>query len=70
MAVIPTHPLRLKTFELLKHRPASIKLKDIAADTGLPLGWIVLFQQTGNKQSASFDRIALLYENLTGKTLG
>lgn len=61
--------LRLKTFELLRNRPASMKLKDIAEATDLSLPWIKMFNRKGNQQASSGDRLQTLYEYLAGKPL-
>ncbi len=61
--------LRQKTFHLLRNRPATIKLKDIAEASDLPLSWIKCFHLRGNKNSASVDKVEKLYEHLTGTSL-
>ena len=58
---------RLTTFKLLRDRPASIKLKDVAEGSGLPLSWINLFNVKGDKCSSSIDKVEQLYRYFTGK---
>ena len=61
--------LRLKTFKLLRNRPATIKLKDVADKSGLPLSWVKYFHLKGDRNSASVDKVETLYEHLTGTSL-
>lgn len=37
--------IRDKALKLLQDRPASLKLKQIATDTGLPEGWLSMFHR-------------------------
>ena len=59
---------RAVTFDLLRHRPASITLKQVAEETGLSLPWVKLFHLRGNKCSASIDKVETLYKYLSGKS--
>lgn len=59
---------RSLTFDLLKHRPASITLKQVAEKSGLPESWVKSFHLRGNKCSASVDKVEKLYKYLSGKT--
>ena len=61
--------VRLKTYQLLRNRPATLKLKDIAEATGLSLPWIKMFHRKGDQNSSSGDKIETLYEHLSGKSL-
>lgn len=57
-----------KTIEVLQNRPAKLKLKQIAIDTGIPLGWIKMMS-AGRIDDPSVCRTQTLYEYLTGKKL-
>jgi hypothetical protein len=61
--------LRHQTFNLLRNRPASITLDQIANEAGLSKTWVKSFHIRGDKRSASVDNVATLYEYLTGKSL-
>ena len=61
--------LRSKAFELLKTRPANMKLSDIAEGSGLPLTWVKSFHLKGGEKNSSADKIQTLYEYLSGKQL-
>ncbi|MCK5611124.1 GIY-YIG nuclease family protein [Candidatus Pacearchaeota archaeon] len=61
--------LRMKTFNLLKTRPAGVRLLDISDESGLPLSWIKCFHLRGDRNSASVDKVQTLYEYLTGTSL-
>ena len=61
--------LRLKTFQLLRNRPATTKLKDIADATDLSLSWVKMFHRKGDQNSSSGDKLQTLYEYLAGKPL-
>ena len=61
--------LRIKTFRLLRDRPASTTLKDIATASGLTESWVKNFHWRGANHSASVDKVEILYEYLTGKSL-
>lgn len=61
--------LRLKTFELLKNRPASVTLAEVAERANLPITWVRSFHLKGNKNGANVDKVQALYQYLTGKSL-
>jgi len=64
-----TKSLQKTTFELLRNRPASMKLSDVAEATGLPLTWIKSFNLQGDRKGSSSDKVQTLYEHLSGKSL-
>lgn len=57
-----------KTIQLLRARPRTKTLSDVAHDTGLPLAWIEsLISKPG--LAPAVDRIEILYEYLAQKNL-
>lgn len=56
--------LREKTLFLLKNRPATIKLKDVAEGAGLTEAWVKSFH-LGNLTHPSVVHIETLYEYLS-----
>lgn len=61
--------LKQVTLKLLRDRPASKTLKDVADESGLTESWIKSFHLRGDQYSASVDKVSALYEHLSGKTL-
>lgn len=61
--------LKQVTFKLLRDRPASTTLKDVAVSTGLSETWVKSFHRRGDKYDAGVDNVATLYEYLSGKKL-
>ncbi len=61
--------LRERTYELLRNRPMSLTLLEIATATGIKQSWLNHFQQKGLTMSASVDRIEALYNFLADKKL-
>jgi len=57
--------LRLKTWSLLKNRHISLKLTQIAIDTGLQVEWLRSFLQRGNDKDSGSDKIVTLYNYLS-----
>lgn len=57
-----------KTLELLNNRSVKLKFKDIANATGVPEGWIKVFN-TGTIKEPSVVRVEKLYEFLASKSL-
>ena len=64
----PRSKLYVRTLELLRDRPASKKLAVVAQDTGLPREWLISILVRPHT-SPSVDRIEVLYEYLSGKSL-
>lgn len=56
--------LRDKTLELLRERPAHLKLKDISIATGLPEGWLSMFH-CDRIADPSVNYVQTLFEFLT-----
>lgn len=63
------HKLRDKALKLLRDRPASIKLNDIAEGTGLSLSWVKKFAATGERFSPSADKLVMLHDHLAKNKL-
>lgn len=63
-----TTTLRDATLNLVTNRPAHLKLKQIADDTGVPEGWLKIFAQ-GRIEDPSVNRIETIYNYLSDKTL-
>ena len=59
---------RMLTLKLLRDRPASITLDQVADESGLSKTWVKSFHQRGDRFSASVDKVEQLYKYLTGKT--
>ena len=68
MATKEAKSAREVTHHLLRNRPATTTLKDIAEKTGLSESWVNSFHIRGDKCSASVDKVEILYHFLTGKT--
>jgi len=65
---IPPGDLLTKVLELLANRPRGVAYKDISLATGLPEPWLKLFA-AGRISDPSVNRIELLYNYLTGRSL-
>lgn len=65
---MPGTKLREKTLYLLRNRPSTINLKDVAEGSGLTESWIKSFH-LGNLKHPSVVHIETLYEFLTKKQL-
>lgn len=64
--------LLLKTVDLLKNRPRSLKLRTISEDLSLPQAWLEAITYLVDEEptySPSVDRVETLYCYLTGKQL-
>lgn len=55
---------RDSTLDMLQNRPATLKLKKIAEDTGIPEGWLKIFAQ-GRIADPSVNRIETLNNYMT-----
>jgi hypothetical protein len=63
-----TTKLRDRTIELLKNRPASLQLKDIAKATEIPEGWLKMLVQ-GKIIDPGVNRVQTVFEFLTKQPL-
>lgn len=61
--------LKLETCRLLRNRPATLTLRDVAEATQLSEFWVKSFHVRGDKFDAGVDNVAVLYEYLSGKKL-
>lgn len=60
--------LRDKTLQLLKERPSTVNLKDVAKGSGLTEAWIKSFH-LGKFKHPSVVHVETLYEHLTKRSL-
>lgn len=64
-----THKLRDKTLKLLRERPCTVKLSDIADATKLPITWLKKFLYEGDNICPSVSYVETLYEHLSKRKL-
>lgn len=63
-----TTKFRDAVVKLLRERPATLKLKQVAEDTTIPEGWLKRLNQQ-RIDAPDPNRLETLYEYLTGKKL-
>ena len=56
--------LHTSTFEMLKHRPRTLTLLQIANETGIPIGWLKMFLRD-TVQDPGANRLEFLNRYLT-----
>jgi len=60
---MPTNHTRDKALELLQNRSVKLTLRKISQDTGLPEGWLSMFNR-GKIDNPSYNYLQTLYEYL------
>lgn len=67
--LVSEQSLTKMTRQLLKDRPRSLSLHQIAADTGVSVHWLSKFISSADNCDAAATRVQSVYERLTGKPL-
>lgn len=65
----PSKSLLLTTIELWGNRPRTHTIEYVAQQTGLPETWIRDFSANGSLRDSSVNRVQILYEFLSGRSL-